>query len=259
MSCKASDKLRVKELREEVCRLGRNPKDYRYDLDARRPYRIDGDKVYILINDKKSGLEIQVDKADFYEKFLAEKHWTRLNSNPTKDYPHVNVHNAKGILVNLLAVRLILGDTIGYKVTYLDGNHYNLSRSNLKLIPATSKETSDTKKVKAESSEELPTVVEFSLPSFPTEKQLKGFLKGWPMKDARGVWEQVRIMPVGDFQKLLPILASPLELACKVGRPSQLETVARHILFDMSEKQRRVAYGVVEQRYKKLLRTSVTN
>jgi hypothetical protein len=129
---------RIKRLKQEVIDLGRNPKDYRYDLDTKNAYRIEhtklGSYAYILINDKKQGREARVDLRDFYIKRVYSYRWIRMSSNPKKDYPHTNTWDSTGKLVNLMLHVLIMESEEGLVIDHNDGDHYNASRSNLNHV-----------------------------------------------------------------------------------------------------------------------------
>ena len=132
------DAERKKYLMEEVKSLGRNPKDYRYDLNTQNAYRIEhtklGSYAYILINDKQGGLEAKVDLKDFYVKRLYSYRWVRMSSDPRRDYPHTNILDGSGKLVNLPLHVLIMGTIEGMVIDHNDGDHYNASRSNLNHV-----------------------------------------------------------------------------------------------------------------------------
>ena len=129
---------RIKKLKEAVIKLGRDPKDYRYDLGTRNAYRIENTKLgsyaYILINDKDCGKEAKVDLADFYTLRLYSYHWTRSSSDPQKDYPHTNIPDSTGKLTNLYLHHLVMGSVPGKVIDHNDGDHYNASRSNLNHV-----------------------------------------------------------------------------------------------------------------------------
>lgn len=129
---------RIKDLKAEVVYLGRNPKDYRYDLNTQNAYRIEhtklGSYAYILVNDDKHGQEVKVDLGDFYTKRLYSYRWMRSSSDPKKDYPHTNTWDSTGKLVNLLLHVLIMGAEPDRVIDHNDGDHYNASRSNLNHV-----------------------------------------------------------------------------------------------------------------------------
>jgi hypothetical protein len=129
---------RIKRLKEEVVKLGRDPKDYRYDLGTQNAYRIEctklGSYAYLLINDKKHGREARVDLDCFYLKRLYSYRWIRSHSDLRKDYPHTNIPDGSGKLVNLLLHVLIMGTVEGKVIDHNDGDHYNASRSNLNHV-----------------------------------------------------------------------------------------------------------------------------
>lgn len=129
---------RIKRLKYEVVQLGRNPKDYRYDLGTQNAYRIKhtklGSYVYILINDKKHGKEARVDLDCFYTKRVYSFRWIRSSSDPKKDYPHTNTYDSTGKLVNLQLHALVMGTVDGKVIDHNDGDHYNASRSNLNHV-----------------------------------------------------------------------------------------------------------------------------
>lgn len=131
---------RLKRQRQEVKDAGRNPKDYRYDMDTKNPYRIEhtklGSYAYILVNDKDTGLgkEVKVDLSDFYTLRLYSYHWFRSSSDPKKDYPHTNTWDSNGNLINLLLHVLIMGTVDKKVIDHNDGDHYNASRSNLNHV-----------------------------------------------------------------------------------------------------------------------------
>lgn len=127
-----------KKLKEEVVKLGRDPKDYCYDFNAQNAYRIEhtklGSYAYILINDKTCGKEVKVDLADFYTLRLYSYRWIRSNSDPQKDYPHTNLPDSTGKLTNLYLHALVMGSITGKVIDHNDGDHYNASRSNLNHV-----------------------------------------------------------------------------------------------------------------------------
>jgi hypothetical protein len=129
---------RIKRLKDEVRKLGRNPKDYYYDWGAQNAYRIEhtklGSYAYILINDKKHGIEAKVDLDCFYTYRLYSYRWIRSSSNHKKDYPHTNIPDRNGKLTNLLLHVLVMGTVEGKVIDHNDGNHYNASRSNLNHV-----------------------------------------------------------------------------------------------------------------------------
>ena len=131
---------RIKSLKEEVASLGRNPADYRYDLNTQNAYRIEhtklGSYAYILINDGKHGKEARADLSDFYLKRLYSYRWIRSSSDPKRDYPHTNTWDSTGKLTNLLLHVLIMGKPEDRKkvIDHNDGDHYNASQSNLNVV-----------------------------------------------------------------------------------------------------------------------------
>jgi hypothetical protein len=129
---------RVKRLRAEVAVLGRNPDDYRYDLNTQNAYRIEhtrlGSYAYMLINDKAHGKEARVDLKYFYEKRCYSYRWIRSSSDHNKDYPHTNIPDSTGKLFNLYLHVLIMGTEAGLVIDHNDGDHYNASRSNLNHV-----------------------------------------------------------------------------------------------------------------------------
>ena len=129
---------RVKRLKDEVAALGRNPGDYRYDLGTLNAYRIEytklGSYAYILINDKKQGKEAKVDLNEFYTKRCYSFRWIRSSSDPQKDYPHTNLPDSTGKVVNLYLHVLVMGTIPGKVIDHNDGDHYNASRSNLNHV-----------------------------------------------------------------------------------------------------------------------------
>ena len=129
---------RIKKLKEEVSKLGRDPKDYCYDLNTQNAYRIEqtklGSYAFILINDKGYGKEAKVDLADFYTLRLYSYRWHRSNSDPSKDYPHTNIPDSTGKKFNLMLHTLVMGTVPGKVIDHNDGDHYNASRSNLNHV-----------------------------------------------------------------------------------------------------------------------------
>ena len=129
---------RIKRLKQEVIALGRDPKDYRYDLNTQNAYRIEhtklGSYAYILINDKKHGVEARVDLSDFYIKRIYSYRWVRSDSDPKKAYPHTNTYDSTGKKFNLLLHILIMGTVDDMVIDHNDGDHYNASRSNLNHV-----------------------------------------------------------------------------------------------------------------------------
>ena len=128
----------IKRLKQEVKDLGRNPKDYRYDLNTQNAYRIEhtklGSYAYMLVNDKEHGKEARVDLKYFYEKRCYSYRWIRLSSDPKKDYPHTNIPDGCGKLFNLYLHALIMGSEEGLVIDHNDGDHYNASKSNLNHV-----------------------------------------------------------------------------------------------------------------------------
>lgn len=129
---------RIKKLKEEVSKLGRDPKDYCYDFGAQNAYRIEhtklGSYAYILINDKACGKEAKVDLDCFYTLRLYSYRWHRSHSNPRTDYPHTNIPDSTGKKFNLQLHALIMGTVPGKVIDHNDGDHYNASRSNLNHV-----------------------------------------------------------------------------------------------------------------------------
>lgn len=129
---------RIKRLKAEVVALGRNPKDYRYDLGTQNAYRIErtklGSFVYMLINDKENGKEARVDLKYFYEKRCYSFRWNRSSTDPRYDYPHTNIPDSNGKPFNLHLHVLIMGAEKGMVIDHNDGDHYNASRSNLNHV-----------------------------------------------------------------------------------------------------------------------------
>lgn len=87
----------------------------------------------------------------------------------------------------------------------------------------------------------------------PTKEQLEGLTKPWPLKDAQPVWQSIYDLSIRDFLQLIPFLESPGSLL-KAGRPSKIQKLARQILFEMSEKQRDVAYKIIVKKALSLTR-----
>jgi hypothetical protein len=127
---------RIKRQKQEVLSLGRNPKDYRYDLDTKNPYRIEhtrfGSSAYILVNDGEQGKEAVVDLDVFYTKRCYSFHWTRLSSDPTKDYPHTNTYDCTGKKINLSLHALVMGTEDGKVIDHINGDHYDCRSWNLR-------------------------------------------------------------------------------------------------------------------------------
>ena len=130
--------MTTKKLREEVVKLGRDPKDYCYNFNAQNAYRVEhtklGSYVYILINDKKQGKEAKVDLDCFYTLRLYSYRWHRSNFDPQKDYPHTNIPDSTGKKFNLMLHALIMGTVPGKVIDHNDGDRYNASRSNLNHV-----------------------------------------------------------------------------------------------------------------------------
>ena len=130
--------MTTKKIKEEVIKLGRDPKNYCYDLNTQNAYRIEhtklGSYVYILINDKVHGREVKVDLDCFYTLRLYSYRWHRSHSNPRKDYPHTNIPDNTGKKFNLMLHTLIMGNIPGKVIDHNDGDHYNASRSNLNHV-----------------------------------------------------------------------------------------------------------------------------
>ena len=60
--------------------------------------------------------------------------WYRSSSNPAFDYPHTNIPDATGKIVNLQLHALIMDKIVGKVIDHIDGDHYNASRSNLRHV-----------------------------------------------------------------------------------------------------------------------------
>lgn len=129
---------RKKYLKEEVKALGRKVSDYSYDLNTQNAYRIEQTKLgtyaYILVNNNGAGIEAKVDLKDFYTKRLYSYRWCRMSSDPKKDYPHTNIPDSNGKLMNLPLHVLIMGVIEDKVIDHNDGDHYNASRSNLNHV-----------------------------------------------------------------------------------------------------------------------------
>ena len=80
------------------------------------------------------------------------------------------------------------------------------------------------------------------------EEELVGLTKPWPLKDATSIWKQLQTMGSKDFNILVLGYLTNTEVKHKRGRETELERLAKSILFEMSEKQRMIAYGIINKR-----------
>ena len=85
------------------------------------------------------------------------------------------------------------------------------------------------------------------------EQDLIGLTNPWPLKDAAPVWEQLKTMRVKDFNILVVGYLSNLRWRSKRGRNSDIEKLAKTILFKMSEKQRLYTYKLISKRAESII------
>ena len=84
------------------------------------------------------------------------------------------------------------------------------------------------------------------------EEDLIGLTNPWPMKDAAEVWQKIREMTFRQFNVFVLAYMTNLNWkANKRGRGTDLEQLARAILFKMSVKQRAYAYKLITNKYNK--------
>lgn len=81
------------------------------------------------------------------------------------------------------------------------------------------------------------------------EQDLIGLTNPWPMKNAADVWEAIKAMTFRQFNVFVLAYMTDLSWKHKRGGPTALESLARDILFRMSEKQRAVAYKLIMNKY----------
>ena len=82
------------------------------------------------------------------------------------------------------------------------------------------------------------------------EEELMGLTSPWPMKDAADVWEAIKAMTFRRFNVFVLAYMVDLRWKRKRGGPTELERIARAVLFKMSEKQRAVAYRLIMNKYR---------
>ena len=84
------------------------------------------------------------------------------------------------------------------------------------------------------------------------EEDLIGLTNPWPMKDAAEVWQKIREMTFRQFNVFVLAYMTNLNWkANKRGRGTDLEQLARAILFKMSVKRRAYAYKLITNKYNK--------
>lgn len=83
------------------------------------------------------------------------------------------------------------------------------------------------------------------------EEELVGLTNPWPMKDAAGVWREIREMRFRRFNVFVLAYMTDLGWKVKRGGVTDLERIARAILFKMSAKQRAYAYRLIMDKYNK--------
>ena len=84
------------------------------------------------------------------------------------------------------------------------------------------------------------------------EEDLIGLTNPWPMKDAADVWQKIREMTFRQFNVFVLAYMTNLNWkANKRGRGTDLEQIARAILFKMSTKQRAYSYKLITNKYNK--------
>ena len=84
------------------------------------------------------------------------------------------------------------------------------------------------------------------------EEDLIGLTNPWPMKDAADVWQKIREMTFRQFNVFVLAYMTNLNWkADKRGRGTDLEQIARAILFKMSTKQRAYSYKLITNKYNK--------
>ena len=86
------------------------------------------------------------------------------------------------------------------------------------------------------------------------EEDLIGLTNPWPMKDAAEVWQKIREMTFRQFNVFVLAYMTNLNWkANKRGRGTDLERIARAILFKMSVKQRAYSYKLIMDKYNKAI------
>ena len=84
------------------------------------------------------------------------------------------------------------------------------------------------------------------------EEDLIGLTNPWPMKDAAEVWKKIREMTFRQFNVFVLAYMTNLNWkANKRGRGTDIEQLARAILFKMSTKQRAYSYKLITNKYNK--------
>jgi len=83
------------------------------------------------------------------------------------------------------------------------------------------------------------------------EEDLIGLTNPWPMKDAADVWQAIRDMTFRQFNVFVLAYMTNLNWKAKRGGMTDLERIARAILFKMSAKQRACAYKLIMDKYNK--------
>ena len=81
------------------------------------------------------------------------------------------------------------------------------------------------------------------------EEDLIGLTSPWPMKNAADAWEMIKSMTFRQFNVFVLAYMVDLKWKHKRGGPTELERLARAILFKMSSKQRAVAYKLIMNKY----------
>ena len=83
------------------------------------------------------------------------------------------------------------------------------------------------------------------------EEELQGLTNPWPMKDAADIWQAIRDLTFRQFNVLVLGYFTNLNWKLKRGGQTDLERIARAVLFKMSAKQRAYAYKVITDKYNK--------
>ena len=82
------------------------------------------------------------------------------------------------------------------------------------------------------------------------DEELVAHAKPWPMKDAKTVWNRLQNdLTIKEFNTLVLVYLTNLNW-WRQGRPTELEKLAKAVLFEMSSKQREVAYRIIFNRIK---------
>ena len=80
------------------------------------------------------------------------------------------------------------------------------------------------------------------------EEDLVGLANAWPLKDAADIWKKLQTIRSTDFNILVLGYLTNTNIKHRRGRPTEIEKLAKAILFEMSPKQRVVAYNIIEKR-----------